>query len=159
MKRTRSSRPEADKPSQRGPDSKTTLADLLSRITPENRHPETSCGPDIGKEIVEAEFEATAVSRPNKKRKGRRTDYLTPDNQELNKGPRKRIVKLYDPPEGWRYGFPKIYIPLPGETLEATLLRDGYPQSLIDQGFGGYVRVWQAEVDELPESEHGASRG
>src|SRR5690606_41366969 len=27
---------------------------------------------------------------------------------------------LYDPPSGWRYGFPKAYQPLPGETLERS---------------------------------------
>lgn len=33
----------------------------------------------------------------------------------------------YDPPSGWRYGFPKAYLPLKGEKLEDTLIRDGYP--------------------------------
>ena len=40
---------------------------------------------------------------------------------------------LYDPPAGWRYGFPKEYKPLEGETIEETLLRDGYPQFEIDK--------------------------
>lgn len=39
---------------------------------------------------------------------------------------------LYDPPSGWMYGFPKPYLPKPDETLEQTLLRDGYPQKEID---------------------------
>lgn len=39
---------------------------------------------------------------------------------------------LYDPPGGWRYGFPKPYLPLADETLADTLLRDGYPQHEID---------------------------
>jgi antitoxin MazE len=30
-----------------------TLEELVAQITPENRHPETQWGPDIGKEIVE----------------------------------------------------------------------------------------------------------
>lgn len=34
---------------------------------------------------------------------------------------------LYDPPSGWKYGFPKPYLPRHGETLRDTLLRDGYP--------------------------------
>lgn len=34
---------------------------------------------------------------------------------------------MYDPPSGWRYGFPKVYQPLPNETLAETLVRDGYP--------------------------------
>lgn len=36
-------------------------------------------------------------------------------------------VRMYDPPDGWRYGFPKVYQPLPNETLAETLVRDGYP--------------------------------
>lgn len=34
---------------------------------------------------------------------------------------------MYDPPSGWRYGFPRPYLPLPNETLAETLIRDGYP--------------------------------
>lgn len=33
----------------------------------------------------------------------------------------------YDPPSGWRYGFPRAYTPLPNEALADTLIRDGYP--------------------------------
>lgn len=47
---------------------------------------------------------------------------------------------LYDPPLGWRYGFPKFYRPLRGESLEDTLRRDGYPQKELDRGGGKYVR-------------------
>lgn len=47
---------------------------------------------------------------------------------------------LYDPPSGWKYGFPKEYKPLPGETLEQTLLRDGYPQKEIDWGAANHCR-------------------
>jgi len=50
------------------------------------------------------------------------------------------VGMLYDPPEGWRYGFPRTYSPLEGESLEETLLRDGYPKKLIDEGMGRYVR-------------------
>lgn len=42
------------------------------------------------------------------------------------------MTLLYDPPSGWKYGFPKPYLPLPNEKLDATLLRDGYPQSEIN---------------------------
>lgn len=34
---------------------------------------------------------------------------------------------IYDPPQGWLYGFPRPYRPLEGERLEDTLIRDGYP--------------------------------
>ena len=47
---------------------------------------------------------------------------------------------LYDPPSGWKYGFPRPYLPLPGETLVATLLRDGYPQEEIDKGGDKHCR-------------------
>jgi hypothetical protein len=56
-------------------------------------------------------------------------------------------VRVYDPPSGWQYGFPKNYSPEPGETIEQTLLRDGYPQELIDQGLAKYVRFWSHEDD------------
>lgn len=35
---------------------------------------------------------------------------------------------MYDPPSGWRYGFPRPYKPLEGESLGDTLRRDGYPE-------------------------------
>ena len=45
------------------------------------------------------------------------------------------------------YGFPKEYKPLPGETLEETLRRDGYPQKEIDLGMASHCRFWEQEVD------------
>lgn len=47
---------------------------------------------------------------------------------------------LYDPPSGWRYGFPKQYLPLEGESLEDTLRRDGYPESELAQGMADHCR-------------------
>lgn len=37
---------------------------------------------------------------------------------------------LVDPPEGWRYGFPK---PMPVDTADVTawLVKNGYPQKMI----------------------------
>lgn len=37
-----------------------------------------------------------------------------------------------DPPSGWRYGFPKKFLPKDGETLEQWLLREGYPVTEVD---------------------------
>lgn len=48
-------------------------------------------------------------------------------------------MTLYDPPSGWRYGFPKPYRPLKDETLEQTLIRDGYPAKELD-AFGGKAK-------------------
>jgi hypothetical protein len=60
-------------------------------------------------------------------------------------------VLLYDPPSGWMYGFPRPYLPLEGETLEQTLLRDGYPQKEIDQGGARHCRFvgTRDELDAL----------
>jgi hypothetical protein len=59
----------------------------------------------------------------------------------------KTQITLYDPPAGWRYGFPRVYEPKEGESLEQTLLRDGYPQEEIDCGGAQYVRFWQKEIE------------
>jgi hypothetical protein len=58
---------------------------------------------------------------------------------------------IYDPPSGWKYGFPKAYKPLEGETLEGTLLRDGYPQWELDQGAAKHVRFlgFKEELDSV----------
>lgn len=57
-----------------------------------------------------------------------------------------KTITIYDPPSGWRYGFPREYEPLLGETIEQTLLRDGYPQSEIDAGMAQYVRFWEKSL-------------
>ena len=55
---------------------------------------------------------------------------------------------FYDPPSGHRYGFPKIYNPLPNEKLADTLLRDGYPQKELDWGAVNHVRFWGKMVED-----------
>lgn len=51
---------------------------------------------------------------------------------------------LYDPPIGWKYGFPKPYTP--GLDLKDQLLKDGYPQSEIDSlGDNLHVRFIEGE--------------
>lgn len=54
-------------------------------------------------------------------------------------------IVMYDPPSGWRYGFPRLYKPLPGEPVTETLKRDGYPQKEIDCGGAEHVRFWETE--------------
>lgn len=57
------------------------------------------------------------------------------------------IYTMYDPPSGWQFGFPKPYLPLtPGEPIEDTLRRDGYPESLMS--VARYTRFWKQEIDE-----------
>jgi hypothetical protein len=55
---------------------------------------------------------------------------------------------LYDPPSGWRYGFPKPYLPADGESLADTLLRDGYPQREIENGGARHCRFIGAPAQE-----------
>jgi hypothetical protein len=58
-------------------------------------------------------------------------------------------MKMYDPPGGWRYGFPKPYKPQEGETLRETLIRDGYPEKEIisdDKHDAKYIRFFDNGV-------------
>ena len=63
---------------------------------------------------------------------------------------------IYAPPVGSNYGFPKPYRPLPGETLEQTLLRDGYPQTEIDQGGAKHCRFFGPleELEQLSKAKY-----
>lgn len=58
-------------------------------------------------------------------------------------------VRMYDPPSGWRYGFPKEFKPIPGASIEETLLKDGYPQYEIDNGGAEHVRFWDHPEVEI----------
>lgn len=55
-------------------------------------------------------------------------------------------VAMYDPPAGWLHGFPKPFHPLEGESLEQTLIRDGYPEHMAKDVRG--VRFWEETVIE-----------
>lgn len=54
---------------------------------------------------------------------------------------------FYDPPTGWAYGFPKPYVPLEGEKVEDTLIRDGYPKK--DAEFGAKHCRFIGSTEEL----------
>lgn len=49
---------------------------------------------------------------------------------------------IVDPPEGWKYGFPRPYTKRPDESEEEWFLRKGYPQKLIDLGMLRHCRFW-----------------
>jgi len=52
-----------------------------------------------------------------------------------------KLIQMYDPPTGWKYGFPREYKPLENEKLKDTLIRDGYPKE--DAGWASeYTRFW-----------------
>lgn len=59
-------------------------------------------------------------------------------------------MKLIDPPEGWKYGFPK-HLPsdIENNGIIPWLISNGYPQSLIDEyGDYFYYRFIETEVME-----------
>lgn len=39
-----------------------------------------------------------------------------------------------DPPSGWRYGFPKLYVPEQDGDMIEWMIRNGYPEKLARQG-------------------------
>lgn len=51
-----------------------------------------------------------------------------------------RVGQLIDPPGGWRFGFPKPYMPRLGENMRDWLVREGYPESEVDFALN-YLRV------------------
>lgn len=50
------------------------------------------------------------------------------------------MIYYIDPPEGWRYGFPKI-ININEKRDNQWWLNNGYPQDLIDKGMLENVRI------------------
>ncbi len=64
---------------------------------------------------------------------------------------KEKIVTMIDPPNGWRYGFPK---PMPKrfddfKEQREWLVSEGYPQKEIDSyGDYFYCRYWEEKVEE-----------
>lgn len=47
---------------------------------------------------------------------------------------KKFVIQWYDPPSGWKYGFPKSWpqgLECSDATLEMQLIKDGYPKHMI----------------------------
>lgn len=53
----------------------------------------------------------------------------------------RETVLMIDPPRGSAYGFPKALTKKSDQTLEAWLVENGYPQSMIDQGMAQHCRL------------------
>lgn len=58
---------------------------------------------------------------------------------------------LIDPPEGWRYGFPRE-IDITEKRNNQWWLDNGYPQSLIDKGMLEWVRIISMPEDETEKN-------
>lgn len=55
----------------------------------------------------------------------------------------KKNKLIIDPPEGWKYGFPKE-IPQGVKDIKPWLIENGYPKELIDSyGEHFYYRYWE----------------
>jgi hypothetical protein len=53
--------------------------------------------------------------------------------------------KIYvDPPEGWKYGFPKVCSE--DDNIVDFIIDSGYPEELIDAD-NFPIRIWTAEED------------
>ena len=59
------------------------------------------------------------------------------------------MVLVVDPPEGWRFGFPKI-VPewLKPEDMDAWIVQQGYPRSIRDSHSELTFRLWYKEVPQ-----------
>jgi hypothetical protein len=57
------------------------------------------------------------------------------------------VVTFLDPAEGWRYGFPKMFFPREGQTVDEWLLQEGYPAALIAKQQP--YRTWEQIVDTV----------
>lgn len=59
---------------------------------------------------------------------------------------------LVDPPEGWKYGFPKMapdnWLEMSEQEIEEWFIDKGYPVQLIDQGMLKHLRCI---YDERPK--------
>lgn len=54
-------------------------------------------------------------------------------------------VTFIDPPNGWKYGFPKILSIEDSLNIREFLLKHGYPENRIDFALK-YCRMWEEEV-------------
>lgn len=54
---------------------------------------------------------------------------------------------MIDPPDGWRYGFPKPFTPSPGQSIEEWLIQNGYPEHQVSSWPGGLqCRIWSTDA-------------
>lgn len=54
-----------------------------------------------------------------------------------------------DPPNGWRYGFPKVYNPETDGGLRDWLIKNGYPRKIIEElDEHLYCRFWLVDPED-----------
>lgn len=50
-----------------------------------------------------------------------------------------------DPPKGWLYGFPKVWIKKEQPDLKFWLIKEGYPEKEYEACSGNHIRFWEAK--------------
>lgn len=67
-------------------------------------------------------------------RLSQRADFPEPENQAIQENAPMPDRVLVDPPQGWRYGFPKTWDRTVSPDCREWLVENGYPRSLADEG-------------------------
>jgi len=54
-----------------------------------------------------------------------------------------------DPPQGWRYGFPKVWDATEEPDCNAWMIKQGYPEGVM-KSYGDffYSRMWDVDKEE-----------
>lgn len=66
-----------------------------------------------------------------------RVDYPEPENQVIQENAQPWVMPdrvLVDPPQGWRYGFPKVWDRSENPDCREWLIKNGYPRRLANLG-------------------------
>ena len=107
-------------------------ADILTDA--ERKAIEVAC-----QDLRHTEEAATLRSLLERLRLSARSDFPEPDNQAIqeNSQPTAWAMPdrvLVDPPQGWRYGFPKVWDRRENPDCREWLIENGYPRSLAEAG-------------------------
>jgi len=74
---------------------------------------------------------------------------MTKKNQQHRNADHTVLVTFVDPPDGWRYGFPKMISPIALYDLSGWLAKNGYPTESLGKHGGMFLRFWNDEVKLL----------
>jgi hypothetical protein len=72
-------------------------------------------------------------------RLSQRADFPEPENSAIEENTQQAAMVipdrvLVDPPQGWRYGFPKVWDRRENPDCREWLVENGYPRTLADEG-------------------------
>lgn len=124
------------------------VREMARRVLRHFPHPgELGCAESFDESVVKEyydalEFELAGRSGVKKEEeKG-----LSAEEVVAKKEARESTALFVDPPQGWKYGFPKIYTAKKDGPLNAWLIKNGYPEKMINEwGDAFCCRFWAAE--------------